>query len=139
MDTVAVGLFYKKGKVLMEKRPDNEDNYAGLWAFPGGHQEKVEKIEKTLVREMQEELGVKIKKHQKIGVFTDIDPTSGKKFKHIAFICLKWSGRPKQSPFSMALKWFKIKDISKKYSSKVDIAILEKTLEQIKAKKIKLE
>jgi len=59
MDTVAVALFYKKGKVLMEKRPDNEENYAGLWAFPGGHQEKVEKIEKTLVREMQEELGVK--------------------------------------------------------------------------------
>ena len=139
MDTVAVGVFYKKGKVLMEKRPDSEDNYAGLWAFPGGHQEKSEKIEKTLVREVGEELGIKLKKYQKIGVFNDIDPTSKKKYKHIAFICLKWNGRPKQSPFSMALKWFKVKDISKKYSSKVDLEILEKLLEMVKAKKVKVE
>ncbi|MDP2749831.1 MAG: NUDIX hydrolase [Nanoarchaeota archaeon] len=139
MDIVAVGVFYNKGKVLMEKRSDTEDNYAGLWAFPGGHQEKNEAIEKTLTREINEELGIKLKKYQKIGIFNDIDPTSGKKYKHVAFICIDWQGRPKQSPFSMALKWFKIKDISKKYSSKVDLEILEKTLGMIKTKKIKLE
>ncbi len=138
MKTLAVGLFYKKGKVLMEKRPDNEDNYAGLWAFPEGGQEN-EKIEKTLVREMEKELGIKLKKYQKIGVFTDTDPTSGKKYKHVAFVCLKWNGRPKQSPFKMALKWFKVKDISKKYSSKPHVRILEKTLDLIRAKKIKIE
>lgn len=138
MKTLAVGVFYKKGKVLMEKRPYNEDNYAGLWAFPEGGQEN-EKIEKTLVREMEKELGIKLKKYQKIGVFVDTDPTSGKKYKHIAFACVKWSGRPKQSPFKMALKWFKIKDISKKYSSKPHIKILDKTLEMIRTKKIKME
>lgn len=138
MKTLAVGVFYKKGKVLMEKRPDNEDNYAGLWAFPEGKQEN-KKIERALVREMEKELGIKLKKYQKIGIFTDIDPTSGKKYKHVAFICLKWTGRPKQSPFKMALKWFKVKDISKKYSSKPHIKILEKTLDMIRTKKIKLE
>jgi len=37
----AVGfIFLKNRKVLLEKRWEHEDNYAGIWAVPGGHVEK---------------------------------------------------------------------------------------------------
>jgi 8-oxo-dGTP diphosphatase len=46
-------------KILIAKRPYGK-NMAGLWEFPGGKVHENETPEAALVREVQEELGVKI-------------------------------------------------------------------------------
>jgi 8-oxo-dGTP diphosphatase len=47
------------GRVLIAKRPQGKE-FAGLWEFPGGKVEPGETPEACLIRELEEELGVKV-------------------------------------------------------------------------------
>gem|GEM_PF-982935 len=47
-----------EGRVLLLKRSDKEENYAGHWALPGGKAEKGESPEEAADREATEEIGV---------------------------------------------------------------------------------
>ena len=53
----ACALIDTDGRVLICKRPQGKQ-MAGLWEFPGGKVEPGELPEETVVREMQEELGI---------------------------------------------------------------------------------
>jgi len=46
-------------KVLIAQRPEGKA-MAGLWEFPGGKVEEGERPEETVIREMHEELGIRI-------------------------------------------------------------------------------
>jgi A/G-specific adenine glycosylase len=52
-------IFNDEGEILIAKRPDDK-MLGGLWEFPGGKQEKGESIEETIIREFDEEVGIKI-------------------------------------------------------------------------------
>ncbi|MBB4105661.1 8-oxo-dGTP diphosphatase MutT [Allorhizobium borbori] len=56
----ACALVDTDGRILLAQRPEGK-NLAGLWEFPGGKVEKGETPEETLVRELEEELGIKTK------------------------------------------------------------------------------
>jgi len=56
----ACALIDADGRVLIAERPAGKP-MAGLWEFPGGKVEPGERPEETIIREMQEELGVTIK------------------------------------------------------------------------------
>lgn len=56
----ACALIDTDGRILLAQRPEGK-NLAGLWEFPGGKVEKGETPEETLVRELEEELGIKTK------------------------------------------------------------------------------
>ncbi|MCX8999971.1 8-oxo-dGTP diphosphatase MutT [Rhizobiaceae bacterium BDR2-2] len=53
----ACALIDPDGRILLAQRPEGK-NLAGLWEFPGGKVEPGETPEETLVRELEEELGV---------------------------------------------------------------------------------
>lgn len=57
---VACALVDADGRVLIAQRPEGKQ-LAGLWEFPGGKVEPGETPEETLVRELQEELGIETK------------------------------------------------------------------------------
>lgn len=57
---VACALIDADGRVLIAQRPQGK-SMAGLWEFPGGKIEAGETPEQTLIRELQEELGVTTK------------------------------------------------------------------------------
>lgn len=56
----AVALIDADGRVLIAQRPEGK-TMAGLWEFPGGKVEGGERPEETLIRELQEELGITVK------------------------------------------------------------------------------
>ncbi len=53
----ACALIDGDGRILLAQRPEGK-NLAGLWEFPGGKVEAGETPEETVVRELQEELGI---------------------------------------------------------------------------------
>ncbi len=57
---VALGLlFNEEGAVLIQRRPE-DGLLGGLWEFPGGKREPGESLEAACVRELHEELGVRV-------------------------------------------------------------------------------
>ena len=59
-DVVAGVIYRDDGKFLIAQRP-LDGLLGGLWEFPGGKQEKGESLQAALVREIEEELRVKIR------------------------------------------------------------------------------
>ncbi len=57
---VTAGLIWKNGRVLIAQRPKGS-HLEGLWEFPGGKQEEGEDLEACLEREIEEELGLKVR------------------------------------------------------------------------------
>ena len=56
----ACALVDTDGRVLIAQRPAGRP-MAGLWEFPGGKVESGERPEETLIRELEEELGIVVK------------------------------------------------------------------------------
>jgi 8-oxo-dGTP diphosphatase len=56
----ACALIDADGRVLLAQRPAGKA-MAGLWEFPGGKVEAGERPEETLIRELNEELGITVK------------------------------------------------------------------------------
>ena len=68
----AAGFVYKDGKILLQKRRDDES-----WALNGGCLELGETFEDALKRELKEELGITITKYRPVSVL------SGEKEYHV--------------------------------------------------------
>lgn len=67
---VGIAVFvFKNGKFLIGKRKNAHGE--GTWALPGGHLEFGETFEQTVVREVQEEVGLQIKNIRFGGVTND--------------------------------------------------------------------
>ncbi|MCF3642201.1 8-oxo-dGTP diphosphatase MutT [Rhizobium sp. TRM95111] len=56
----ACALVDADGRILIAQRPEGK-SLAGLWEFPGGKVETGETPEETLIRELDEELGIRTK------------------------------------------------------------------------------
>jgi A/G-specific adenine glycosylase len=64
---IAVGVVWRGEEILIAKRPP-EGLLGGLWEFPGGKPEPGESLEAAVVREVGEEVGVKVEPGAKIAV-----------------------------------------------------------------------
>ena len=62
---VSSGLIIQNNKVLIGLRSEN-DNGGGLWEFPGGKIEIDESSEDAVIRELNEELDIDVRKPKKI-------------------------------------------------------------------------
>jgi len=58
--TVAVGVIYRSGRILIDKRKP-EGLLGGLWEFPGGKKRRGESLEAALRREVREELAITVR------------------------------------------------------------------------------
>ena len=84
---VVAGALCQRGKVLIQKRPEEKPS-AGWWEFPGGKIEEGETPLEALRRELQEELGI---------IVTTAVPVcfaSNAQIVLLLFACKEWTGDP---------------------------------------------
>jgi 8-oxo-dGTP diphosphatase len=108
---VACALIDADGRVLLAQRPEGK-SLAGLWEFPGGKVEADETPEVSLIRELEEELGI-------ITKAACLAPLSFASHAYENFhllmplyICRRFEGSP-QPREGQQLKWVRPKDLRK--------------------------
>ena len=90
---IGIGLvFNKKGELLIDQRLESS-SMGGMWEFPGGKKIPNESIEKTIERELQEELGIVVTVGEKLLSFEHA--YTHKKLYFTVHICAWVSGQPK--------------------------------------------
>ena len=109
----ALGILFKNGKILLGKRSKHRRSYPNVWDMIGGHCETGETPEQTLIRELQEEIGVTPTVFEQIE--TLLDPNNGETY-HV-FVVTDWIGKPThlQSEEHSQIGWFAIDEASKLY------------------------
>lgn len=88
--TVAAAVIVHEGKVLAMRR--NYGEFAGGWEFPGGKLESGESPKDALMREMQEELRVRVRIEKYLGTLEYTYPNFH--LKMICYICTIPEGKP---------------------------------------------
>lgn len=63
----ATAVIKKDNKLLLLKRSENEESYAGFWQPPEGHIESDENPEVAVKREVKEEIGLEFKNCKYVG------------------------------------------------------------------------
>jgi 8-oxo-dGTP diphosphatase len=84
-----VGILRNGDQYLAERRHQREEHFGGHVVFPGGLIEPGETPADALVREMNEELAVRIKEFEYIGQYYYEDGHSS----HV-YVITKWEGQP---------------------------------------------
>ncbi len=122
---IGVGLIKNDyGRLLIALRPDDA-MLGGLWEFPGGKKEKGESIERTVERELHEELGVTVDVGDK---FMDLKHAySHFKITLHAYWCTIKSGTPKPKS-STDLKWVTLDEIDEYPFPKANKVLINKLL-----------
>lgn len=105
----AAALVDENGRILLQKRPIGKP-MAGLWEFPGGKIESGETPEAALVRELNEELNIRV-------IASDLKPlafaSEAVEDQHLIlllYVCRRWSGLIQSADF-LDLRWLPIDDI----------------------------
>jgi 8-oxo-dGTP diphosphatase len=90
---VAAALTNQDGEILLQKRPEGKQ-MAGLWEFPGGKVDTGESPESALVRELNEELGIKVSTENLVPVTFASEPLGERNLLLLLYRCTKWQGEP---------------------------------------------
>ncbi|PHP65610.1 8-oxo-dGTP diphosphatase MutT [Zhengella mangrovi] len=105
----ACALVDTDGRVLLTQRPEGKA-LAGLWEFPGGKVEAGETPEETLIRELEEEIGIRTKT-------ACLAPLTFASHTYETFhllmplyVCRRYEGQPRGLE-GQAIKWVRPKDM----------------------------
>ena len=111
---VAIALIDAMGLVLMQRRPVGKA-HAGLWEFPGGKVEPHEAPEDALLREVTEELGIKVERTALVPLTFASDPALPATLRApqviLLYTCRRWVGEP-QPLDADELGWFAMSDLA---------------------------
>lgn len=100
---VAAALVDADGRVLLQQRPPGRA-MAGLWEFPGGKVEEGEVPEAALIRELDEELGIKTHASCLAPAAFASEHLGNRHLLLLLYICRKWQGLA-QPHHATALQW----------------------------------
>ncbi|MEY3465001.1 MAG: hypothetical protein RL603_599, partial [Pseudomonadota bacterium] len=104
---VAAALFDAQGRVLIAQRPAGKE-LAGRWEFPGGKIDAGEEPHAALVRELREELGVKVQAAQPLVALEHDYPT--RRVQLSRYVVERYDGVP-QALDGQTLKWVAVADL----------------------------
>ncbi|HEC76104.1 MAG TPA: NUDIX hydrolase [Thermoplasmatales archaeon] len=102
------GVLIKNKKVLLVKRLN--EPFKGKWALPGGFVEYGERVEKAVLREFEEETGIKASIKKLIGVYSDPSRDPRGHTISIAFL-LEGKGEPYAGDDAVEVKFFDLEKL----------------------------
>jgi len=108
---VAAALIDADGRVLIAQRPPGKA-LAGLWEFPGGKVEPGERPEATLIRELGEELGIRVEEPCLAPLTFASHAYESFHLLMPLYVCRRWSGFV-QAREKQGLKWVFPRDLPK--------------------------
>ncbi|MYC76498.1 NUDIX domain-containing protein [Candidatus Poribacteria bacterium] len=102
----ALGILFRNGKILLGKRAKHRTSYPNVWDMIGGHCESAETLTQTLIRELQEEIGVTPIQFEHISTLFD----SNNDHTYHVFVVTDWKGEPEclQPEEHSIIGWFRI-------------------------------
>ncbi|MFX0066560.1 MAG: NUDIX hydrolase [Candidatus Hermodarchaeota archaeon] len=113
MKICAAGILLKKGKILLGKRSADLKFYPNVWDLIGGHCKGNETPEQTLLRELQEEIGVRPTKFVHLEVLYELNSEIYGDYEYHIYLVTSWIGSPRNaSDEHSELNWFNINEAS---------------------------
>lgn len=103
MIVVAAALADQEGRVLVQQRAAGRA-MAGLWEFPGGKAEPGETPEAALVRELEEELGIRLDPADLTPLAFASAPNGARHMLLLLYGARRWRGEPVALD-AAALRW----------------------------------
>ncbi|QQT32822.1 (deoxy)nucleoside triphosphate pyrophosphohydrolase [Sphingobacterium multivorum] len=126
--TVVCGIIFKDDLVLICRRKA-EKSLGGYWEFPGGKVEDGESDEESLLRELIEELNLKVKIKQHF--FDTVHQYDNGAIELISFIC-ESENITSESTDHDQLAWVKVSDLLGWKLAPADIPIAKELIEKFK-------
>jgi len=121
---VAAALADAEGRVLLQQRAPGRA-MAGLWEFPGGKVEAGERPEAALVRELHEELGIKVAETDLVpAAFASAD-NAGRHMLLLLYLCRDWEGEVRALD-AAALKWLRPEEMAGPEMPPADAPLIER-------------
>lgn len=133
----ALGVVYHQGKFLMGLRHQPQTPAVHhKWEFPGGEVEWDERPKQTAIREVKEEVGVKVK-IKTLLPYTIVQHRKTKhnhyKFVFLCYLCSLISGQPQPDKKEVdKVKWFKPDEIDPKKCLPFTQEVIQSVLLEIK-------
>jgi len=100
-----------RGKIVLVKRLN--DPYKGFYALPGGIVEYGERVEDAVLREVEEETGLRGEIHSLVGVYSDPERDPRGHFVSVCFIVLPRKGELKAGSDAKEVGLFSLENLPK--------------------------
>ncbi len=127
---IVAGIIFnqEKSQIFITKRPEDKHK-GGFWEFPGGKVEQDETIERALVRELDEELGIQVTE-QSLFEHLEYDyPEKSLKFDFIAVT--GFNGQPYGREGQQG-EWVDISDLSNYTFPEANVPILNRVISEFR-------
>ncbi|MEM7825472.1 MAG: NUDIX hydrolase [Candidatus Aenigmatarchaeota archaeon] len=122
-----------EGKILLIKR--GSEPFEGMLALPGGFVEEGEKVEKALIREVEEETSLIVKPKEILGVYSDPERDPRGHVVSVVFIANVVSGELEASNDAEEVGWYNLEKIDLKRLGFDHAKILEDYKKWLKKKR----
>lgn len=110
MIQVAVAIIVdEQRRILITQRPLHAP-HGGYWEFPGGKLEANESADCALIREIKEEVGLEILKHQFLGEVNH--QYTNRLVQLLIFLVTEFSGTPLCIEGQLAMKWVRLEELN---------------------------
>jgi 8-oxo-dGTP diphosphatase len=106
------GVVVRDGRALLIRR--GKEPLYGRWVVPGGTVELGETLEEALVREMEEETGLRVEPVEVLTVFDRIDRDGGRVSYHyviVDFLCRWRSGDARAASDALDVAWVSAEEL----------------------------
>jgi 8-oxo-dGTP diphosphatase len=111
---VAVALIGPDRRILLQRRRLNGE-HGGLWEFPGGKVEAGESPQMAVLREIEEELGIRLDAGDLTPLTFAADPTppgrSRRPIVILLYTCRSWDGEP-ECRDGEEIRWFDVDEFA---------------------------
>ena len=119
---VAAALVDEERRILVQKRPQGKP-LAGLWEFPGGKIEAGESPEDALVRELQEELDIRVAPAALVPFTFASERLGDSHLVLMLYLVEQWEGTP-QPLAADRLRWCTIEELASLEMPPADVPLV---------------